>query len=79
MPMHNAGSNEVKLSAGWMIEKTGYKGVRHHDTGTYEKQALVIVNYGHANAKNIKYLAQEIQQQVYNTFGIYLEPEVRML
>lgn len=74
-----AGNNQVKIAAGWLVEQAGYKGVQHHGAGTYKHQALVIVNHGTADGETLKHLAQEIQQQVYNRFGLYLEPEVRII
>lgn len=75
----HAGAGQVKIAAAWLIEQTGYKGINQHDAGTHKNQPLVLVNYGHADGQTLKHLAQEIQQQVYNQFGIYLEPEVRII
>ncbi|MCZ7604256.1 MAG: UDP-N-acetylmuramate dehydrogenase [Ignavibacteriales bacterium] len=71
--------NVYKISAGWMIEKCGLKGKRVGDVGTHIDQALVIVNYGGASGSEILKFAKTIQQNVYDKFGIKLEPEVNII
>lgn len=68
-----------KLAAGWMIEFCGWKGFRRGDVGVYDQQALVLVNYGHATGKEIMEVAKEINESVFNTFGIALEMEVNVV
>lgn len=69
----------IKLAAAWLIEQCGWKGYRQADVGVHEHQALVIVNYGNANGKDIVQLAMAIQKSVFDAFGVNLEPEVNFV
>lgn len=68
-----------KLAAGWMIEQCGWKGKRVGHTGSHARQALVLVNYGNAQGRQIADLAREIIASVKSEFGVELEPEVNIL
>lgn len=69
----------VKIPAGWIIETMGYKGIREGNVGTYEKHALVLVNYGGATGSEVWDFAQKIMNDAQKTFDIRLEPEVIIL
>ncbi|CAM3032662.1 UDP-N-acetylmuramate dehydrogenase [Pseudomonas gessardii] len=66
---------QVKLAAGWLIEKAGWKGFRDGDAGVHRLQALVLVNYGAATGLDISSLAQRIQRDIAERFQVDLEME----
>ena len=68
-----------KLSAGWLIEKCGWKGKRIGNVGCYKDHSLVIVNYGGATGKEVLQFANMIKQSVVDNFGIMLDYEVNII
>jgi UDP-N-acetylmuramate dehydrogenase len=79
MPSYPAPGNARKIPAAWLIEQCGWKGKRLGDAACYEKQPLVIVNFGNATGKDILELAGNIQNDVTSRFGIGLEKEVNVV
>ena len=79
VPHYTVDENSIKIPAGWLIEKAGWKGKRIGNVGTYENQALVIVNHGNATGDEIYHHAKTIQNSVKEIFGIHLMPEVNVV
>lgn len=79
IPHFPTSEGRQKIPAGWLIEQCGWKGKRSGDAGCYEKQALVLVNYGQASGEEILDLARTIIASVEAKFGITLTPEVNLI
>jgi UDP-N-acetylmuramate dehydrogenase len=79
LPGYENSDGSMKLAAGWLIEKCGWKGYRKGDAGCHASQALVLVNYGHASGKDILDLSREISKSVKKKFAVDLKEEVNVL
>lgn len=75
LPVWPQPDGRAKLSAGWMIEAAGFKGLREGDAGISNRHALVLVNHGKATGPQLWALAQKVTQGVRDAFGVTLEPE----
>jgi len=71
-------SDNRKISAGWLIEKCGWKGKRIGNVGTSPDHALVVCNFGNASGAEILEFTMRIKEEVANKFGIKLEEEVNI-
>jgi UDP-N-acetylmuramate dehydrogenase len=78
MPSFEEGE-KIKIPTGWLIEQCGWKGKRIGNVGVYDKQALVLVNYGGATGEEILNLANEIMASVCEKFGLKIAPEVNLI
>lgn len=74
-----ASQNKIKIPAGWLIEKAGWKGKRIGNVGTFPNQALVIVNYSAASGEEVVAFAGLVQNAVYDKFKIWLDAEVNII
>ncbi|APY11916.1 UDP-N-acetylenolpyruvoylglucosamine reductase [Seonamhaeicola sp. S2-3] len=79
IPSYPVSETHVKVPAGWLIEKAGFKGKRFGNYGVHKNQALVLVNYGDAKGKDILQLSKLIQKTVKRIFNISIEAEVNIL
>ena len=79
IPLYPLGSGMVKVAAGWLIEKAGWKGKSVGKAAIHDKQALVIINLGDATGKEIFRLSQMVVEDVLLKFNIQLEREVQVI
>lgn len=79
MPHYPVSESQVKVPAGWLIEKAGFKGKRFGDAGIHKNQALVLVNYGNATGQEILNVSKDIQSTILRAFGIAIEAEVNVI
>ena len=79
LPSFKIDSNNYKIPAAWLIEKSGFKERGNKNVGVYENQPLVIINHGSATGKEILDFANEIKETIYNNFNIQLEEEVLII
>jgi UDP-N-acetylmuramate dehydrogenase len=78
IPSYPAGEGFIKLAAGWLIERAGWKGKTLGNYGVHKLQALVLVNYGGATGNEVYRLSEAIISSVQDTFGVTLEREVNI-
>ena len=79
IPSYKVSNDQIKIPAGWLIEKAGFKGKRFGDYGVHKNQALVLVNYGSSNGQDIYDLSRLIQKTISRIFNIDLEAEVNVI
>ena len=79
VPHYPGANNSVKIPAAWLIEKSGWKGKKIGNVGTWPTQPLVIVNHGGASGQEILDFSQQIINDVELNFGITLEREVNVV
>ena len=73
-------NGSVKLSAAWLIENSGIKkGDTHGGAAISPHHVLALTNANDATAQEIAELARKVVASVKHTFGITLEPEVRLV
>ena len=79
MPHYPVDDEHVKIPAGWIIERCGWKGKSLGRAGVHSKQALVLVNRGGATGNDVVTLCRQIQHDVKAMFGVEINPEVNIV
>lgn len=79
VPSYKISEELIKVPAGWLIEKAGFKGKRFNNYGVHNKQALVLVNYGNAKGSDIYNMALLIKKTIKRIFDISIETEVNII
>lgn len=79
LPFWRLDDGRFKLSAAWLIEDCGLKGLRAGDAAVSEKHALVLVNLGSARGAEIIRLADRVRSAVAQKFDVELEIEPRVV
>ena len=73
------GVDQIKVAAGWLIDKAGLKGYQIGGAAVHTEQALVLINKGNATSDDVLALAKSIVKKIEVKFGITLEAEPRMI
>lgn len=79
-PFFPAGKDSFKVSLAWILDKIcGFRGFKMENVGLYEKQPLVLVNFGEATFHEISVFAEKIKSEVKKHTGITIEREVEYI
>jgi UDP-N-acetylmuramate dehydrogenase len=79
MPQYGVDANTIKLSAAWMIDQLGWRGVEALGVSVSEKHALVIINKSARYASEIIEFTDKIASSVSDKFGISLDREPELM
>ena len=80
VPRWPAPGGGVKLSAGWLIERSGIgKGLRRGPVGVSTSHALALVHHGGGSTAALLELAREVSDAVRARFAIALTPEPTLI
>jgi UDP-N-acetylmuramate dehydrogenase len=80
VPRFPATGGQVKLAAGWLIERAGLtKGYRQGPVGISSRHALALVHHGGGSTAQLLALARHVRDTVAARFGVRLVPEPVLL
>ena len=80
LPSYDAGNEQVKMPLGYVLDNIcGLKGYSDGKVGLFEKQALVLVNFGGATAGEVFEFVEFVRSKVFEKTKIKIEPEVRFV
>lgn len=78
MPQFPQPDGRIKLSAAWLIDHCGLKGLQQGGACISGRHALVITNRGGATQQDVLALAERVVHTVQQRFGLVLEMEPRV-
>jgi UDP-N-acetylmuramate dehydrogenase len=77
---HFPSGDQIKLSAAWLIEHSGFhKGFIHGNVGLSSKHTLAVINRGGGSAREVLELVRMIQDGVRDAFGVEIHPEPNVI
>lgn len=80
IPTFPTGRGLIKLPLAWILDKAcNFKGRKMGNVGLYEKQPLVLVNFGEATAHEVSVFTDKIITDVKKRTGVEIEREVQMI
>ena len=79
LPQYPVDANSVKLSAAWMIDQLGWRGVEEFGVSVSEKHALVVVNKSARYASEVIEFTNKISSSVSQKYGILLDREPELV
>lgn len=80
LPGFEIKKGSIKIPAGWILDKIfNLKGYREGNVGLYEKQAIVVLNFGMASGAEVLAFVEKNKKNVKDKIGIILEEEVEKL
>ena len=68
-----------KISAGFLIEQAGLKGLQVGGAAISHKHAAFIINLGEATSQDVLELSEQIRNKIEKVFALTLEPEVKII
>ena len=70
----------VKIPLAWLLDHVlRLKGMRMGGARLFEKQPLVIAAARGCSARDVRELAKQVQEKVFENFGMHIEPEVKII
>ena len=80
-PYWETQDNTVKIAAGWLVDKAGFKDYEDIKTGmaTWKNQSLVLINKSAKDTSALLRFKQQITDTVFSKFGIALEQEPELI
>ncbi|KAJ5714767.1 uncharacterized protein N7483_011948 [Penicillium malachiteum] len=79
VPFYRRFDGMFVIPAAWLIERCGWKGREFDNVGVSRSHALVLVNLGRAQGREIVWLAGLIMRDVKAQLGLILTPEVNIV